>query len=404
MKVHWSQKWMHIPYMGTSVCLQGIVPELPPESMVLLSMIPDDVQYQGNSEVQFLAEIQILLDQYAHIFSPPDGPPPSRHCSRAIPLVPGSRPVNIRPYRYALAVKDAIERQVSEMLKQGIIQHNTSEFSSLVLLVKKKDGSHRFCVDYRHLNVMTIKNKYPVPKIDELLDKLVNACWFSTLGLAAGYHQIPLEAGEEYKTAFQTHGGHYGFRVMAFGLSGGPATFQKAMNSSLAPLLRKCVLVFFDDILIYSATYKEHLIHIKLVLDILDKDQWKVKLSKCSFAKQEITYLGHVLSSQGVSTDPKKVVAVVSWPTPRNVKEVRSFLGLARYYRKFVRNFGIICKPLTNLLKKGSLFVWTSDHDQAFEALKQAMSSAPVLALPNFSKTFCIETDTNDKGIGAVLM
>jgi hypothetical protein len=212
-----------------------------------------------------------------------------------------------------------------------------------------------------------------------------------------------LKAGEAYKTAFQTHIGHYEFRVMAIGLSGAPAKFQKAMNTTLA-LLRKCVLVFFDDILIYSKSYEEHLVHIKLVLELLARDQWKVKLFKCSFAQRQVTYMGHVISQQGVSTDPSKIEAVVNWPVPANVKELRGFLGLAGYYRKFVKHFGIISKPLTELLKKGVIFTWVQDHQVSFQTLKSALSSAPVLALPDFSLPFCIGTDASGIGIGAVLL
>ncbi|WVZ53038.1 hypothetical protein U9M48_004029 [Paspalum notatum var. saurae] len=312
--------------------------------------------------------------------------------------------VRIGPYRYPPAVKDEIETQVVEMLKSGIIQHSQSAFSSPVLLVKKKDLSWRFCMDFRHLNAITIKTVYPVPIIEELLDELGQASWFTSLDLTAGYHQILLQPGEGPKTAFQTHSGHYEFRVMAFGLSGAPATFQKAMNSTLAPYLRKFVLVFFDDILIYSATREDHLHHIRLVLELLQKDQWKVKLSKCTFATQQIAYLGHLISSQGVATDPSKISAVANWPTPTSGKELRSFLGLAGYYRRFVRHFGVIARPLNDLLKKGALFVWTSQHDGAFQALKEALITAPVLALPNFSVPFCIETDASGVGVGAVLM
>ena len=191
---------------------------------------------------------------------------------------------------------------------------------------------------------------------------------------------------------------------MPFGLSGAPATFQKAMNTTLSPLLRKCVLVFFDDILIYSKSYEEHLEHVKLVLQLLARDHWQVKLSKCIFAKRQVSYLGHVISQEGVSTDPSKVQAILRWPIPANVKELRGFLGLAGYYRKFVKHFGVIAKPLTELLKKGAIFMWTKDHQVAFQALQQALSSAPVLALPDFSTPFAIETDASGSGIGAVLM
>lgn len=236
-------------------------------------------------------EIQKLLQQFDDVFAPPTGLPPVRACDHQIPLVPGAKPVYIRPYRYAPALKDEIERQITDMLQSGIIQPSTSPFSSPVLLVKKKDNTWRFCVDFRHLNAMTQKGKYPVPIIDELLDELGQAAWFSSLDLRAGFHQIRLQSGEEFKTTFQTHSGHYEFRVMAFGLTGAPASFQGAMNTTLAPLLRKCVLVFFDDILIYSNSYGDHLVHLQSVLELLRKDEWKVKLSKCTFASQRIAYL-----------------------------------------------------------------------------------------------------------------
>jgi len=225
------------------------------------------------------------------------------------------------------------------MLSSGIIQHSQSPFSSSVLLVKKKDGTFRFCVDFRQLNALTVKTKYLVPLIEELLDELHGTLWFTSLDLAAGYHQIRLKQGEEAKTAFQTHTSHYEFRVMAFGLSGAPTMFLKAMNLTLGPLLRKCVLVFFDDILIFSRSYEEHVQHVRQVLDLLQRDQWQVKMSKCAFAQRQLKCLGHVISGNGVAIDPAKVQAVLEWPTPTSIKDLRSFLGLAGYYRHFVLSF-----------------------------------------------------------------
>lgn len=365
---------------------------------------PPDAQLNSLSGLNLPESVTKLLQSYHTLFEEPTTLPPSRSCDHTIPLVPGARPINVRPYRFSPAMKDEIESQVSKMLETRVIQHNTSSFSSLVLLVKKKDHSWRFCIDYRHLNALTIKSKYPVPVIDELLDELYGASWFSILDLRAGFHQILLRNGEEYKIAFQTHLGHYEFRVMAFGLTGAPGTFQKAMNHTLAPALRKYALVFFDDILVYSSSMELHLHHLAHVFDLLNRDQWKIKLSKCSFAVNKVSYLGHVVSQAGVSTDPTKIQAIVDWPTPSCVKELRSFLGLAGYYRKFIRHFGVISQPLTSLLKKGIIFVWTPDHDVAFQTLKQALVTAPVLALPDFSTPFMIETDASDTGIGAVLM
>lgn len=250
---------------------------------------------------------------------------------------------------------------------------------------------------------MTIVAKYPVPVVEEILDELAGSKWFSKLDLRAGYHQIRLAEGEEYKTAFQTHSGHYEYKVVPFGLAGAPPTFLDAMNSTLKPVLRECALVFFDDILVYSDSFVQHLQHLQQVFALLRKDQWSLKRSKCSFAQQELAYLGDTISAKGVSTDQSKVKEVAQWPTPTNVKEVRAFLGLAGYYRRFVRHFGMIAKPLTTLLKKREQFVWNTNTENAFQALKQALISAPVLALPDFTKAFTIETDACDLGVGAVL-
>lgn len=250
---------------------------------------------------------------------------------------------------------------------------------------------------------MTIKNRYPIPILEEILDELAGAVWFTCLDLRAGYHQILVDPVDQHKTAFQTHNGHFEYKVMPYGVTGGPATFQHVMNTILAPLLRKCVVVFIDDILIFSPTWEAHLQHVQAVFQLLDEHNFKVKLSKCAFAQKQIHYLGHVISAAGVATDPSKVADVQNWPTPQSVKVVRSFLGLAGYYRKFVRNFGLISKSLTSLLKKGETFCWTSAHEEAFQALKTALSTAPVLALPDFSTVFTIETDASDKGIGVVL-
>jgi len=258
-------------------------------------------------------------------------------------------------------LRDKIEKQVADMFEQGLIQPSASLYSSHVLLVKKKDGSYRFCVDFRHLNALTLKSKFPVAVFDHLMDELHAASWFSNLDLRAGFHQMLLKPGEEFKTAFQTHFGQFEFRVMAFGLTGAPRTFQGAMNVTLAPGLRKFVIVFFDDILVYSHSFDEHMDHLRQVFTWLARDQWKLKLSKCKFAQRSFAYLGHIVSEQGVSTDPAKVEAILSWPTPSSAKELHSLLGLAGYYCKFVKHFGIISRPLTNLLMKNTMFVWSLD-------------------------------------------
>jgi hypothetical protein len=255
-------------------------------------------------------EITQPIQDYASLFDKPVGLPPSRSHYHTVPLVPGAIPFRLRPYRYNPAQKDEIETQISELLRNGMIQPSNSPFASPIILARKKTGDWRLCVDYRRLNALTVKNKYPLPVIDELLDELQGAKWFSSLDLSSGYHQIPMDPHDIPKTAFQTHNGHFEYRVMPYGLTGGPATFQLTMNSVLTPFLRKCVVVFIDDILIYSPTWSEHLQHLQEVFATLDKQQFKVKLSKCSFAQTKLNYLGHVISQEGVATDPAKIEAV----------------------------------------------------------------------------------------------
>jgi hypothetical protein len=284
MKVHWKDRWMSIPYDGATILLCGSAANLPVGTVIQLCSVQTTCQPSVDSQIP--EEIQLLIEEFSSLFAVPTDLPPTRACDHSIPLIEGAAPFSSRPYRFAPALKDEIEKQISDMLKNGIIQPSSSPFSSSVLLVKKKDNSWRFCVDYRQLNAITVKGKYPVPVIDEFLNELSHASWFTSLDLRAGFHQIRLKPGEEYKTAFQTHCGQFEFRVMAFGLTGALGTFQFAMNSTLAPFLRKFVLVFFDDILIYSSSFVEHVSHIRMVLTLLQRDQWKIKLSKCSFAQR----------------------------------------------------------------------------------------------------------------------
>jgi hypothetical protein len=348
-------------------------------------------------------EVQAILQQYEDVFADNMMLPPSRECDHHIPLIEGSKPPNIRPYRIPHKQKDEVENMIKSMLQNGIIRPSSSPYSSPAILVRKKDGSWKLCIDYRELNSQTMKDKFLIPIIEDLLDELHGASVFSKLDLRSGYHQTRMHEPDVHKTAFRTTYGHYEFVVMPFGLTNAPATFQSLMNKLFAPYLRHYVLVFFDDIHIYISSLSDHLSHLTQVLNILRVNSLTAKKSKCIFAASQVEYLGHIISVHRVAIDPTKIFAIKSWGTPKSVTQLMSFLGLTGYYRRFIKDYGLIYRPLHDLLKKDS-FCWTHDHTAAITTLKNRMTFAPVLALPNFSLPFTLETDASGYGIGAVPM
>jgi hypothetical protein len=275
-------------------------------------------------------------------------------------------------------------------------------FSAPVLLVCKKDKIWRFYVDYRELNSKTVKDKFPIAIVDELLDELKGARFFTKLDLCSDYHQVLMHQENIAKTMFRTHHGHFEFLVMAFGLTNAPSTFQVLMNNVLRAFLHRFVLVFFDDILIYSSTWVENLQHVWLVLQALRHSKLAVKQSKCSFGATSVDYLGHIITNGVVAMDPAKVEVVQAWPRPTTVKALRGFLGLTGYYRKFIQNYSLVAHPLTQLLKKEA-FAWSTEAEQAFITLEQALVEGLALQLSNFDDAFIVNCDASDTGFGAVL-
>ncbi|WRX08486.1 Reverse transcriptase domain - like 6 [Theobroma cacao] len=310
------------------------------------------------------------------------GLPPEREIEFCIDLIPETRPISIPPYRMAPAELKELKDQLEDLLDKGFIRPSVSPWGAPVLFVKMKDGSLRLCIDYRQLNKVTVKNKYPLPRIDDLFDQLQGAQCFSKIDLRSGYHQLRIRNEDIPKTAFRTRYGHYEFLVMSFGLTNAPAAFMDLMNRVFKPYLDKFVVVFIDDILIYSKSREEHEQHLKIVLQILREHRLYAKFSKCEFWLESVAFLGHVVSKDGIQVDSKKIEAVEKWPRPTSVMEIRSFVGLAGYYRRFVKDFSKIVAPLTKLTRKHTKFEWSDACENSFEKLKACLTTAPMLSLP----------------------
>ena len=294
-------------------------------------------------------------------------------------------PVYLPPRRVPQARREEVRRLLQEMLHSGVVEPSEGPWSSPIILAKKKDGSLRFCVDYRKVNAITRKDAYPLPRVDDTLDMLGGSEFFSTLDLASGYWQVEVAPEDRAKTAFTTFDGLYQFKVMPFGLCNAPATYQRLMDRLLGGLKWSSCLVYFDDIIIVGSTFDDHLRNISSVLMRLRGAGLKLKPAKCNFCQQQVSFLGHVVSSKGISTDPSKTEVISKWPTPQSKREIQQFLGLANYYRRFIKHFADIAKPL-HRLTENAIFEWTETCQLAFDKLRKCLTSSTVLAYPDYSK------------------
>ncbi len=355
-----------------------------------------------------------LVAKYKDVFPSelPAGLPPERDgIVHDIQLIMGAKPKHKAIYRMSLTELEELKKQLDDMLKKGFIQESKSEWASPVMLISKKDGGKdmRLVVDFRVLNENTVKNKYALPLVDELFDQVQGAQFFSKIDLRTGFYQIPLKKEDRYKTAFNTRYGLFEYKVMPMGLTNAPATFMHLMNHTFRDYLDKFVLVFLDDIVIYSKTLAEHHKHVELVLQRLKDNKLYAKLSKCSFYQKEVEFLGHRIGADGLKVMQEKIKAVEEWPTPKSTSEVRSFLGLAGYYRRYVAGFSKIAASLTELTgkdpttKKELPFVWNEEREGAFKVLKEKLQSAPVLLIPDPKLPFVLTTDASGFATGAVL-
>ena len=352
--------------------------------------------------------VSILVEENVNLFHIPGDPLRATNMLRHTIVTKDELPVNTRQYRYPPYQKAEIEKQIVELIKTDIIQSSKSPYNSPLWIVPKKEDSKgnkrwRLVIDYRKLNEKTIGDAYPLPLISDILDQLGGAKYFSIFDLASGFHQIEMNLKDKQKTAFTTPHGHYEFNRMPFGLKNAPATFQRLMDLALTGLQGTELFVYLDDIVIYSRSLVEHASKFKRLAERLRQANLTLQTDKCEFLRTEVRYLGHIISANAVQPNPQKIEAVKKFPIPKTQKNVKEFLGLAGYYRKFIKDFAKIAKPLSDLTSKNSKFSWNSQHQLAFEELRDCLCTAPILKYPDFSQPFVVTTDASGFALGAVL-
>jgi hypothetical protein len=376
--------------------------------MMCVMRVLDEYEPKDDTKLVTSAKcIRRVLEEFPDVMPDelPEDLPPRRRVDHAIEVMPGVEPPAKAPYRMNHEKLKELKVHLEELLPKGYIKPSKSPYGAPVLFVHKKDGTLKMCVDYRALNKATVKNRYSLPRIDDLFDRLSEAKVFSRIDLHSGYYQIRIKEGDEEKTTCRTRYGSYEFLVMPFGLTNAPATFFILMNDIFREWLDDFVVIYIDDILIYSSSMEEHAEHLRKVFQRLRENKLYAKLEKCEFGVTEVDFLGHRITQDGLVMDDHKVKAILDWEPPKSVPALRSFLGLASYYRKFIKNFAKVGAPLTNLLKKSTVtYNWDEACDEAFETLKGILVKASVLKLPDFDKDFEIHFDASDFAIGGVIM
>jgi hypothetical protein len=346
-----------------------------------------------------------VVQEYLDVFPEElPGIPPDRDIELLIELLPGTPPISKRSYRIPINELVELKKQITKLQAKGFIRLSSSPWGAPVLFVEKKDGTQQMCIDYRSFIEITIKNKCPLPRIVDLFDQMKGAGVFSKIDLISEYHQLKIQESDIPKTAFHTWYRLYEYIMMSFGLTNAPTYFMYLRNKVFMEYLDKFVVVFIDDILVFSKMEEEHLKHLRLVLEKLKSNLLYAKFSKCEFWLTKVTFLRHVISTGGVSVDLGKVRDVLNWMPPTNVLEIQSFLGLAGYYRRIIKDFPKIAKPMTKLLEWNKAFEWTTECQASFEELNKHLTSAPVLVLPDLNKKFDIYCDASRRGLGCVLM
>ena len=351
-------------------------------------------------------DVSRLLMDFSDVFPEelPDELPPERPVDHDIRLEQDSSPPSRPAYRLPKPEMDELKQQLEQLLVKGFVVPSKSLFGAPVFFVKKADSSLRMVCDWRDLNKITIKNKACLPNTDDLFDTVQGSTYFTKFDLRSGYNQIRIQNEDIEKTAINTPYGHYEFRVMGFGLTNAQATFQTLMNSILRTYLRDFVVVFLDDILIFSRTWSDHLDHVRAVLETFRENKLFCKRSKCEFGVRDVLFQGHRIDGMHISPDPKKLQAVAEWPTPTSITEVRQFLGFTYYFRRFVDHYSSIAKPLEEITGKNAQFSWNSNRQDAFVALRRALVTTPVLKIPDVSRPFRVVTDASDFAIAGVLL